>query len=254
MTSRVEIGEGVVTKFGDPALMRIEARKMVLAREIGMRTGRFRVPEIIDFDQATGKLVIERINGLTGFRRVRWRGPELARRAEEAGLALAAVHAQLVLPPDMNVPIPEELDGPGPRVFLHGDYSAENVCVSDGGRGQLTIIDWSMTGMHGGYASSGTAYFDVVWFVNNLFSKPAYGYVGNPAPGSLAKQFILAYFGDSSLHAGAEFDQYHRRFFDLKISSRMRTNSWLRRGLMAHGHGQWKKFIEEFQKGSCEND
>src|SRR5690606_39135625 len=80
------------------------------------------------------------------------------------------------------------------NVFLHGDYSGENVCVMGvGGEAQLVLIDWQISPRIGNNATFGTQYFDIGWFIGNLFRKPAYEYLVGPDVRLTAMSFLQGY-------------------------------------------------------------
>lgn len=240
----IEIREAVVVKRGAPGALRIEAEKMARARDIGLASGLFRVPEIHECDDARGVLVMERIPGLVGFRRATFGRAEARSMLDRVGRSLAQVHQHLVLPEALRRPLPAALDQPGSAAFLHGDFSAENVCVASGG--QLVLIDWQISPRCGTEENWGTRYFDVCWFVGNLFRKPAWEYLRGLPPGEAAGLFMDGYRREGGSIEPTAFVTYHRAFFDFRIGTQEKGLDLARKALLHHGFKQWEKFIEEF--------
>lgn len=66
--SRIQTGRDTVVKTADPERMRVEVEKTRRALEIGRQSGLFRVPEVLDYDEKEGVVVLERIRGLRPVR------------------------------------------------------------------------------------------------------------------------------------------------------------------------------------------
>ncbi len=212
----IVFGEDTVTKTAAPHLMRIEIEKTQRALEISRRCGCFRVPRVLDFDEDAGVAVFERFHGIKAAGTAihsRMHGELLA---GILATALAIIHRELQLPSDMVCPLPSELSSHGNDVFIHGDLSTENVCF-DERDSSIVIFDWQMTGMHGGRATYGTRYFDVVWFINNLIYRPRLRYLfGNPLA-SIMRKFIRTYFEEAAVRYDKDgFSHYVERFFRTK--------------------------------------
>ena len=195
--------ETTVVKSGQPRLIALEAEKSRRAGRIGKETGLFRVPEVLDLDEAKGVAVYERIIGFRTLEEVGLRGRPGEALAERAARALAAVHRRLTLPPDMIVPLPAEIADPGRDVVLHGDYGLRNIGLTPGSDVPV-ILDWQFSDMHGGMSSYGTRYFDVVWFVNNLLWAPRPAYLFGDPVRPLSRAFVRTYFEAAGLPYDAE--------------------------------------------------
>ena len=207
-------------KSGPPEDMRIEVEKTRRAGEIGRATGLFRVPAVLDFDEAKGLAVFERIKDMEDLRALARSGRDLSPLAERIGRAVAAVHRDLTLPADMVKPLPPEFSDEGHDVFLHGDLSVENVVV-DRADGSLVIIDWRMTGVHGGRATYGCRYFDILWLVNNLVWSPTVRHFFGDPVRPVARSFVESYFRAAGLPFDREgFRRYAERFFEVKLPLR----------------------------------
>ena len=77
--SKLKFTKDTVIKSGDPNLLRVEVEKTLRAREIAEDSGIFRVPRVVDFDAAEGKIVFERINRLLSIRTLLANGKRLTR-------------------------------------------------------------------------------------------------------------------------------------------------------------------------------
>jgi len=87
----------------------------------------------------------------------------------KAGSALATVHRELHLPPDMLRPLPDYLMSKADdNVVLHGDFFWGNVCCLPTQR-RIVLLDWAAAPLLGGIANYGSRYFDLLWFSWSLF-------------------------------------------------------------------------------------
>lgn len=245
----IEITDAAVIKRGDPRLMRIEAEKTLRAGAIARSSGLFRVPRILDYDDSGGVLVSERIPGLVGIRRARLDGKRLLGMADRAGEALAAVHRELRLPPGMEKPLDPPWSAMGNLCYIHGDFSAENVCIDPDRPDVPVVIDWQTTQRHGGEATFDSAYFDIAWFINNWFYKPIH--LLRPArENAVCTAFLGAYAKAAIGFDLRAFNDYHRAFFGNKIDARDSSMSFAKRALFSRAHASWRSFIQMEASGS----
>jgi hypothetical protein len=210
--SIVQFGNNTVTKTTAPHLMRIEVEKARRAFVIGRNCGLFRVPEVLDYDEAKGMAVFERIqtiqpvvDGIGQCRSI----------VERIGYSLALIHRLLSLPPGMTIPLPRELELPGTEVFFHGDFNGYNVCC-DTCSHAIVILDWQMTGTQGGQATYGSRYFDLLWFVNYILWTPTIRYLFHDPVAPVAKIFLQSYFKAADIpYDPGMLVLYARRFFEV---------------------------------------
>jgi len=242
----VEINEKTVVKRDAPPRLRVEVEKTRRGGDIGRATGLFRVPRLLEYNEAAGQATFERIEGLCMVRDVLARRPG-AELAERLGQALAAIHRDLELPEPMKHPLPEEFCLPGEtEVFIHGDFTVENVYVTGPGE-PLVILDWQMTDVHGEEATWGTRYFDVTWFINTLFYRPMHLYLGAEREAPWAGLFLRSYFAAAGCGDPEALRRYMERFFAVKMAQRRRTLSWPRRFLMATANARLRAFVRSFR-------
>lgn len=232
-----------VIKTAVPELMRVEVEKTRRAGEIGRRCGLFRVPEVLGFDEKTGRAVFTRIHGLHPIRSVVG-GPARDRHSLElAGRSLAVIHRELTLPAEMTIGLPPEFDWPGSEAYLHGDFNGLNVCL-DGESPIPVILDWQTTARHGGRATYGSRYFDLIWFVNYLLWTPTIRYfLGDPvAP--LARIFLKAYLKEANLvYDGEALALYAGAFFAHKAPLRSSQTNWRSRPFLPRSRVLTQRFI-----------
>jgi hypothetical protein len=170
----IEIDTDVVRKRGEPAVIAEEYDRTRAARALGESSGLFAVPRITRYDAAAGVLESERITDLTTLRQMAVRGEtSLFQNLEQAGAALATIHAHLRQGHRTILQLPALLQPAEECVFLHGDFTAANVGVS-ASSGRLFIVDWSTAPMMGRQGNYGSRYFDLVWFTAFLFQVPSY--------------------------------------------------------------------------------
>lgn len=215
--STILIGKNTVTKSAEPGLMRVEVEKTRRAIEIAKNCNRFRVPEILDYDEARGVLVSERLKinpAVTGCF-----GKQGLQLAKDLGAALAFIHRDMILPAEMLIPLPEEFPSSHESVFIHGDLGLGNVCMEEGYPPSIVIIDWQMSPNHGGRSTFGSRYFDIIWFVVSLTYNRSIRFVlGNPAK-PVIETFLESYFTEADIsYNKQEAIEYAVRIFRLKGS------------------------------------
>jgi hypothetical protein len=244
--ANVAVQEHTIQKSDAPERMRVEIEKTMRAFDIGRRTGLFRVPEVVDYDERRGVAKFEKVSPLVSIRQRLTFGRGYRSLAERTARALAAVHNLLELPQEMAIPLPSELQDEGNAVFLHGDFSFNNVFV-DTGSEELVILDWQMTKLHGGAATYGTRYFDAAWFLNNLFNRYLHHcLLGNGAV-EIAQLFLRAY----AEVARAEFDmaQYQDYVAQFLVITNQRRQQWpiSERVLSAAFNYFWKRHLSSLR-------
>jgi tRNA A-37 threonylcarbamoyl transferase component Bud32 len=158
-----------VVKRGAPALLRIEAEKTRQAQRIGERSGLFRAPRVLALDEEAGRLELERIEGIAPLiARLRSRSESGALLAR-LGRSLAALHADMVLPDEMTLPLPADWSSRhGEDVVIHGDLSVQNVQLCAGDE-SIAILDFSMSPWLALPGTVGDSLIDLSWFGRNLF-------------------------------------------------------------------------------------
>lgn len=225
--------------------MRVEIEKMQQARILGIESGLFSVPEIVSFDEVSGTLTMHRIPRIRGIRQFRLSSSKQYELIDRLGKAISLVHEQLRLPDEMRIPLPQGLDHPGEGVFLHGDLSTENVCLTDDPHPKIVLIDWQMSPRYGGRATWGTRYFDIAWFIGNLFRRPIWKYVYGPDANMSAAIFVNSYMRNAGLSDyAADFREYHEKFFLQRMNTQERNLPWLKHALLAPGFHFWRDFIK----------
>lgn len=196
----MEFVDGKVRKQGSPPILAVEQVKTRRGAEIGDQTGLFYVPRVLFFDPQEGVLEFEHLAGLHNLLALASRrDPRALDLAGRAGAALAAVHQRLVLPEESKVALAAEwMDPPGQNVFIHGDFTGDNVCYHEP-TGRLVIVDWSGAPFMKRVPTFGSRFFDVMWFIVSLFYNRLERRVSRRAAMKLADSFLDAYVGASGL-------------------------------------------------------
>ncbi len=246
----VKFYRDTIIKTGYPDSMRIEVEKTVRAFKIGQDCGLFRVPKVLDYDESKGEAVLERLHNIQPVRDVIAFGRRNDSLVEAIGTSLAIIHDKLQLPKDMVVHLPPDFSMSGSEVFLHGDLSVNNVCVGPK-YPPIVILDWQMTNLHGGRATYGTRYFDLMWFITNLFYLRSRGLrylLSNPTVSLLAKKFVVSYFeGTGFEYDLEELAVYMKLFFEVIFKLRKQELSWKRRLAMTICFPFFRKFTTSFR-------
>lgn len=242
MRRNVQFSKEQVSKNANPQLMRVEIEKTRRGGEIGKRSGLFRVPQVMQYQEATGTAVFERLQDLVPIRRLLNKGRLTDRIMELAGRSLAIIHRDLTLPDHMRAVLPAEFgSNVAPHVYLHGDYNGENICW-DTQASALVILDWQTTSRHGGNATYGPAYFDLLWFVNHMLWTPSASYLIKDYVTQPARRFIAAYFREAQLPYDRSFAEYAVHFFRTKQPGRRQHSRGLGRWLLSRSEGLTETF------------
>jgi hypothetical protein len=242
----VRFHKDVVIKSGPVEQLRIEAAKMQRAHAIAQDCGLFQVPQVRDFDETKGQVVMERIPDISRItdRLAFIRGSEPL--VSRVGQCLAVIHQNLRLPQEMKYEVTSYLAGPEPHVFFHGDFGLDNICLSR--QGTLVILDWQTSQLHGGYGTYGSCYFDMTWFLTNLFYLRARGwhYVRCLPVTGLATRFVESYLTHMPEASGGEpMKQYLEQFFNgmTAVRKRKKYYTWRRKCLLMFLLPGYKRFI-----------
>ena len=167
---------------------------------------------------------------------------------EDFAEGLVAVHEHLILPSDMRVPLPAGYADAGWEGFLHGDLGLRNVCLSMDDR-RVVLLDWQATVKLGVAATYGSRYFDLAWFVYNLFYRPLgrERYKTRLPPAGLADRFVRRYIRTAERAGGEpEFAAYMLRFLTQKLSQRQERLQLKRRLMLIPSHVKLRRFIGSF--------
>lgn len=245
--SSIQFGKNTVTKTSAPDLMRVEVEKTRRAFEIGKDCGLFRVPEIVEYNEDKGVAVFERIYGINPVRSVANGTSQYKDLMEQIGRSLAIIHRKLVLPDKMTIALSAEFNLPGTEVFFHGDFNGINVCVSACSP-TVVILDWQMTSRHGGRATYGSRYFDIIWFINYILWTPTIKYLFSDPVSYIARDFLESYFKESRIaYDMREFVQYAKNFFDTKLPLRKQHASWKARYLLKRSNILTERFVKSLE-------
>jgi hypothetical protein len=240
----VRFFKDVVIKSGPIDRLRIEVAKTQQAYLIGEECGLFRVPQVKDFDDQKGHVVFERILDIQSMRERIAFCPHNEHLASRIGHSLAVIHQRLQLSSRRKIRLKTEMAGPEPHVFLHGDYSLDNICLSS--QGSLVILDWQTSKLHGGEATYDTGYYDVAWFLTNLFYLRSRGrdYAGCFPVTGLAIHFIESYLTHTpDAIDGVQMQQYLKQFFDGMAAVRKKYFARRRRFRVLFLLPGYKRFI-----------
>jgi hypothetical protein len=253
VNSTIKIGENTVTKTSDPKRMSVEVEKTLRARTIGKNCGLFYVPEVLEYNNSKGLAVFERIHHISPIINVLKSTKQCSPIVKQVGSALAVIHRELTLPDEMIIELPLEFRSHGTEVFIHGDFNPINVCISLD-TPSIIILDWQMTGQHGGEATYGTRYFDLIWFVNYLLWSPTFKFFFPDQVNKITKLFFQSYFKESGLFYDVEmFVRYSNNFFETKLPDRKKTTSRAERYLLPYSKELTKRFIKSLNSHqSCE--
>jgi hypothetical protein len=209
----------------------------------------FRVPEVLDYDDAKGVAVFERIERIQPMQNIILKAKQVKPLMETLGCSLAIIHRRLTLPREMTISLPPEFDLPGTEVFLHGDFNGCNVCFETRTY-RLVVLDWQMTDLYGGQATYGSRYFDIIWFVNYMIWVPMLRYLLGDAITPAVKLFFKFYFAESGISYDAEMlVRYTKGFVEQQRPYRIKqcVGSCRARIMFSRSLSRTQKFIESLK-------
>jgi len=245
--STIQFGKNTVTKSTTPDTMRVEVEKFRKAFEIGKDCGLFRVPKVLDYDETKGVAVFERIKTIQPVRDALFMTSQVKSIMEMVGRSLAIIHQKLTLPREMIIALPTEIDFPGTEVFLHGDFNGYNVCFEEHSS-MIIVLDWQTAAIHGGRATYGSRYFDLLWFVNYMLWTPTLRYLWGDPVNPVTKVFLKSYFKEAGILYDTEmFVQYAKSFFETEIPLSKKQEGRMTRCLFPRSYILTQRFIESLK-------
>ena len=129
---------------------------------MGADSGLFCVPEVRACDLVEGTLDFEWVEGLRPLLDLYRSGdPRLPELLGRVGQTLAVVHQYVGSPGGTPLPLPAPwMELPETHAFLHGDFTAANVCVREPDA-EIVVVDWAAAPMFERPANFGSIYFDL---------------------------------------------------------------------------------------------
>lgn len=198
--ARVELLDDVVVKTLPPELAVLEADRTRRGAELGHRCGLYAAPALVEVDRPRGRLVFERVPGITPLR-AHLADPGREALLDRAAAALCAIHAGLEGGEGRVEAAEPWLDGRAPAVWLHGDYSPTNLQLQ-AGTGKLWILDWAAPGWLPPRLGRGAPSFDLAAFVLPLFWQRPGDPSPVPSPEAAGLCFLRAWSACSGLPLG----------------------------------------------------
>ncbi len=199
-----------------------------------------RVPELLRFNREEAQLTFEFIEGLVSFRSLlkdRSLAIELANRV---GRGIATAHQRLDFPETAKKRLPDPYGRfESENAFLHLDLSTVNVQYKPS-TDCVYLIDWEASPLLKSDANFGSVYFDLCFFISNLFMIEPYIFTNRKAKRALSLAFLEGYqsvYGKLNI---GEFEKVAMAHFHNRgrLDSRL-----LKRVVCWRNHAQYKSFI-----------
>ena len=227
---------GSFTKTGSPEQIQLELQKTLAARDIGVSSGLFYVPRVVEADPDAGRLALELMPGLRTLADLTGCGDARVMPALTLlGKSLAEVHGRLRLPPRLTLPPPAGWEAQGEdSVFIHGDLTMNNVCWDEAGD-RLVIVDWSAGPALGAPVTFASRYLDLLWLCAGVFWEPSWFRRPLYPAGAMCDQFLASYASGCSDFSTERFLRYDSdqvivaAFHKWGRSRRARFAQWARR-------------------------
>jgi hypothetical protein len=102
-----------------------------------------------------------------------------------------------------------------------------------------------MTPRYGGRSTYGTRYFDICWFLCNLFRRPIYEYAYLGLLSDCASSFLHGY-GEraGTTFSSSDLYEYHRQFFSFRRTNRSQEELFTpKRILLSAGYRIWDSYM-----------
>jgi hypothetical protein len=230
----IKFDKTTVTKTAEPSALAIEVEKSLRGYEIGKKCGLFRVPKVLDYNEEKGIVIFERLRIMPISKALAW-GEQRNRLARCLGASLAIIHRELTLPSKMRISLPKVIDASYDEVYLHGDVTVDNICVSDEWP-PIVIVDWQMTRHYGGMSTFGVRYFDILWFLSTLINRPYTRFIYCNPVIPMSAEFIKAYYQEAQIpYEKNNVVMYANKFFGIempRIQEEIRHDSFGRARLL----------------------
>lgn len=170
MEKKIQLMGSIARKVVPSNSLIIELEKTKQASRVGEQTGLFYVPCIMGSNEKENTIDFEYIDDLCTVQELAVEGyPQLIGIFTRIGVALAAIHNNLVLPSHIKKNLPDKWMQPDQdNVFIHGDFTLLNVCFHKA-TDRIVILDWSAAPFMGSQYTFGSKYFDITWFVYYIF-------------------------------------------------------------------------------------
>lgn len=220
-----------IVKRQPASLVELEVAKTRAGAALGVRCGMFCVPDVLTGDPAAGAIVFKRIPeavSLWEFLRIARARQPAASVMKTVAAALASIHAGLALESRYAIGLPGKwrLSTDSHVVWLHGDFTAFNLLLTDSGR-TLWVTDWATSDVIGSDVTVGSPLMDVAWFVGSLFFESHFGARRIAGRDQLASIFIAEYCRCTDVDI-ADATTYLKAFSDAILTMRPRTYERLR--------------------------
>jgi SAM-dependent methyltransferase len=150
-----------------PSLTAVQVEMTRRARRLGRQSGLFGVPRVLGCEERTGRVELERLDGLVTLGGMIDRTGDGLDLLRQAGRALAYVHQHLKVPPDLRKAARLGPAGNGAMVGIHGDFNTVNVCYRPG-KGDIVILDWACAQPFGPGSTVGSRYLDLSLMLRSL--------------------------------------------------------------------------------------
>lgn len=248
MNSLPDLASVFVSTTGYPELLAEKTRR---ARDVAVASGLFDVPRVLEVDIDRGTVAFERVRDIVTLGRTPGLGGrDTADACRALGRALAAIHNELHLPAAMMRPLPPPWPAIHKSVCLHGDLTAANVCWNPQTR-RVVIVDWATAPLIGETFTVGPPFFDVAWFVAQLFYGIPLRRQSFSRPGTVASEFLNEYFANAQLgheeygytSCFAAMDSLLPRIVDMRVQAKPALLRPIHHVVLGHRCRQWRAWI-----------
>lgn len=234
--------------FLDKNSFLIEIEKSIIAYNELKSNTELIVPKIVDVDYFKKTIFFEYINNFIPLERISIDNPDVYYRV---GFILNKIHDiktsllnnKILLSEDKYIVDNKEL------VFIHGDFSVRNVgIIKDGlNRGPLLcVVDWSTTKLNGGLATIGSRFFDIAWFLNNIYNQKSRYQIDFNFANNICNNFLKGYNHNGSLDKSS-FIGYIDKFVSHYVETRISSMSPIKKIFVKRSLGGFYRFIKNYK-------
>ncbi len=159
-----------------------------------------RIPPVKRIIESERKIVFDFIPDLQPLRKYMLRGDKAIDLAGRIGRGLHIAHHNLKLKEKYKILLPPPFQKYDEKVFLHLDFNTVNVQYQEK-NDLIYFVDWEISPLLEGPWSYGCRYYDLIYFIYQVFVSPPYLWIQKKKKQKIIDNFLNGYFtGDTSIN------------------------------------------------------
>lgn len=172
--------------------------------EIDISSERVLVPQLIGSDDDNYTLIFQFIEGLNPIRNYLL-DEKMSNIIERVAKGIAVFHKTLKLNLEFQTKLPAPFDNyKDDCAYLHLDFNLVNVQYNED-EDKIYFVDWEMSPLLGGKSNYGTIYYDLAYFVYQIYNSPPYIFTSSSKKDVLVDRFLKAY---QEVYGSLDFNEF----------------------------------------------